>query len=262
MAFRQRSGDATAAYRFVRASLHEGNQDSIGMSQDVCSNCHVTDQRGSLSLPLKGLQIEENFKRIDADTFKTIPGRSGASGHSSCFACHWEAQKPTHDDCNGCHLMKSDFVAQGLQFIQPAALSPKAVNWFKDWPNDVPKRFSLKFRHNTHTFSPDGKSETNNHDLGCTTCHANIAQMTTLNIAKADVQIASCAPCHSATSAIPVNETIRVTIFDEMTLKADSTKPYACVACHTNVVGREQPPCSHYAVLGEACPKAASSAKP
>ncbi len=223
-------------------------------TQDICASCHFTDDRGPMTLPFKGIQSEDNFKRIEADTFKTVPGYREANAHSFCFNCHWQTQKPTRDECDGCHVSASDYTARQLAVTQPPALSANAVKWFENWPSDLPKRFSLKFRHNTHTLSPDGKTESNNHDLGCTTCHINIARMTTLNIPKADVQIISCAPCHATTAAIPTGQA-RVTIFDEMQLKADASKSYTCAACHTSVVGREQPPCSHYSVIGQPCPK-------
>lgn len=233
---------------FNSATLNKGS------TQDICASCHFTDERGPITLPLKGIQSEVTFKKIEADTFKTIPGYRESNAHSSCFNCHWRAQKPTKDDCEGCHVSSSDYMANKLAVTQPPALSANAVKWFENWPNDLPKRFSLKFRHNTHTPSPNGKTESNNHDLGCTTCHINIAQMTTLNIRKADVQIISCAPCHATTAAIPTGQA-RVTIFDEMQLKAEASKNYTCVACHTSVVGREPPPCTHYSVIGQPCPK-------
>lgn len=245
---------------FVRASFTQSLSSEQG-SPDICATCHYTDERGIIVLPSGGLQSEETFKQIEADTFRTIPGYREPNGHATCFNCHWQSQKPTKDDCNGCHLAKNDYQKRALGIIQPPALSANAVRWFTNWPRDLPKRFSLKFRHNTHTRTEDGKTETNNHDLGCTTCHINIAQMTTLNIPKADVQIVSCAPCHSATSAIPVTVGVRLTIFDEMTLKEDGTKKYVCVACHISVVGREQPPCTHYAVIGQPCPQSVRTAR-
>jgi cytidine deaminase len=214
-----------------------------------------------LSLPLAGIQSDATFKTIEADTFKTIPGYREANAHASCFSCHWEAQEPTKDDCNGCHLSRSDYTSKKREIIEPPSLSANAVKWFENWPSRLPKRFSLKFRHNTHTLSADGQTETNNHDVGCTTCHINIAQMTTLNIPKADVGIISCAPCHAVTSAIPVGQGLRVTIFDEMSLKDDSTKSYTCVGCHISAIGHEQPPCSHYPVIGQPCPKSEQSGK-
>ena len=230
-------------------------------SRDICATCHYTDERGVMALLSAGLQSEETFKQIAADTFRTIPGSREPNGHATCFNCHWQSQKPTRDDCNGCHLATTDYQKRALSIIQPPALSANAVRWFTNWPNGVPKRFSLKFRHNTHTRAEDGKSEINNHDLGCTTCHINIAQMTTLNIPKADVQIVSCAPCHSATSAIPVAAGVRVTIFDEMMLKQDASRKYTCVACHISVIGREQPPCTHFAVIGQPCPQPVRTAR-
>src|SRR5262249_21863520 len=156
----------------------------------------------------------------ESDTFKTIPGYGDTSAHSLCFNCHWESQKPTKDECNGCHVARSDYISRP-QIGPPRELSSNTLAWFKNWPADLPRRLSLKFRHNTNAFWRDGKTETNNHDLGCTTCHTNIAQLTTLNIKKADVQTPSCAPCHATTSAIPVSQNVRVTIFNEMTSKAD-----------------------------------------
>ena len=245
--------DMNSALIWQRVSFSSTTMDKPP-TQDICSNCHFTDERGPVPLPLKGIQSEDRFKRIEADTFKTIPGYREANAHSACFNCHWQAQKPTKDDCEGCHVSSSDYTTRRLAVTQPPALSANAVKWFENWPNDLPKRFSLKFRHNTHTLSPDRTSESNNHDVGCTTCHINIAQMSTLNIPKADVQIISCAPCHAATAAIPTGQA-RVTIFDEMQLRADASKNYTCVACHTTVIGREQPPCSHYSVIGQPCPK-------
>ena len=243
---------------FVPATFR---QMQMAESRDICATCHYLDERGIVLLPLSGLKSEETFKQIEADTFRTIPGFHDANGHAACFACHWQSQKPTKDECNGCHLAATDYQQRAVSVIQPPALSGNAVRWFADWPAGLPKRFSLKFRHNTHSRAEDGKSETNNHDLGCTTCHINIAQMTILNIPKADVQIVSCAPCHAATSAIPVKAGMRVTIFDEMTLKEDSTKKYTCVACHTSAIGREQPPCTHYAVIGQPCQQPARTAR-
>lgn len=246
--------------RFVEASF-SSPAISEQKSRDICAACHSLDKRGVVTLPLAGLTSEETFKQIEADTFRTIPGFHEPNGHAVCFNCHWRAQKPTKDDCNGCHLATTDYQRRATTIIQPPALFPTAVKWFANWPTGVPKRFSLRFRHNTHTTSEDGKSEINNHDLGCTTCHINIAQMTTLNIPKADVLIVSCAPCHSATSAIPVSAGVRVTIYDEMTQKEDASKKYVCVACHTSLIGREQPPCTHYTVIGQPCPPTGRTAR-
>ena len=241
---------------FLRISFDpEALDKALPKALDICATCHFTDKREPVVLPLKGIPRDESFKIIDAETFKTIPGDLKADGHSFCFNCHWLAQKPTKDDCNGCHLSRSDYAARKLEIIEPPALSPNAMRWFENWPLGLPKRLSLKFRHDTHTLSSDGKTETNNHDVGCTACHINITEMTTLNIPKADVQIVSCAPCHTKTASIPAGLGVKVTIFDEMALKADNGKKYTCVACHISIIGREQPPCTHYSVIGEQCPK-------
>jgi hypothetical protein len=221
-------------------------------TRDICATCHFTDDRGVMPLP-GSVPPDATFKQIEGDTFRTIPGFRQENGHATCFNCHWQAQKPTSKDCNGCHLAATDYKTRALTIIQPPALSTNAINWFRGWPKDVPKRFSLKFRHNTHTRSPDG-AEVNNHDLGCTTCHINIAQMTTLNIPKADVPIAACGPCHSSLKSISTGASTSETIYSEITNKQDAARKYTCVACHTSIIGREQPPCTHYQVIGQPCP--------
>ena len=238
--------DMNERLSLLRVSFDAGGfDDQSTKAPDACATCHFTDARGPVALPLKGIPSDETFKRIEAGTFKTIPGEGAADAHATCFNCHWQAQKPTKDDCNGCHLSQSDYKARKLKITQPPEFSPNATRWFKDWPIDLPKRFSLKFRH-----------DTNNHDIGCTTCHINITQMTTLNIPKADVQIISCAPCHATNpaGAITVGQNVKVTIYDEMRLKGDPSKNYTCIACHTTTIGREQPPCSHYSIIGQPCP--------
>lgn len=248
--------------RFLRVSFETEDPDKAqSKALDICATCHLVDKRGPVELPLKGIPSDESLKKIGADTFRTIPGDLKADGHAFCFNCHWQAQKPTKDDCNGCHLSRSDYAARKLEIIEPPALSSNAVRWFANWPTGLPKRFSLKFRHDTHSLSSDGTKESNNHDVGCTACHINITEMTTLNIPKADVQIISCAPCHTRTSSIPVGQGVSVTIYKEMALKSDPDKQYTCVACHTSVIGSEQPPCSHYSVIGEHCPKSEAGGK-
>jgi hypothetical protein len=251
----QPARDSEGSLILRRVSFSSAAPDKVP-PKDICASCHFSDERGPMTLPLKGIPSEDTLKRIEVDTFKSIPGFREANAHASCFNCHWQAQKPTKDDCDGCHVSKSDYAARKLAVTQPPAFSTSAIKWFENWPTGLPKRFSLKFRHDTHSISTDGKTESNNHGVGCTTCHINIAQMTTLNIPKADVQITSCAPCHTQMNyAIPVGNGDRVTIFDEMSRKSDTSKSYTCVACHATVIGREQPPCTHYSVIGQPCPK-------
>jgi len=252
----ERLRDASAGVRLLRTSFGGAVPDQIPTQALDCATCHATDERGPLALPLKGIQSDETFKRVEADTFETIPGTREADAHASCFNCHWQAQKPTREDCNGCHLTRTDYTAGKLQTYRPPALMPTAARWFKDWPTELPMRLSLKFRHNTHTPSADGKTETNNHDIKCTTCHVHITQLMPLDNPKTDVQIITCASCHASPTAgrgIPVGQGVKVTIYEEMKLKEEPGKKYTCVACHTSVIGVEQPPCTHYAVIGEPC---------
>jgi hypothetical protein len=215
--------------------LHQGEAD--------CKECHLTDERGALALPLKEIQSEATFQKIEAGTFKTVPGERGVSAHLSCFQCHWQETKPTKDDCNGCHLAAADYRAgknpitgKALEVTPPRPFSSNAEKWFKTWPTDLPKRFSLKFRH-------EGAGHK---DEKCATCHTNVALMTTLYIPKADVSITSCADCHSK-EPIPVAGVGSATICSELKLKEEPGKNYICIACHTTPIGREQPPDSHYA---------------
>jgi hypothetical protein len=239
-------GDIIAA-EFPGFFPHEKHKDL-----KACADCHKADARGPITLPLKAIQSEETFKIIEKGTFKTVPGERGMGAHASCFECHWQENKPTKDDCNGCHLSPSDYKAgknpitgSTLQIVHPRPLSPNAVKWFSTWPADLPKRFSLKFQH-----------ESGGHvSEACAKCHVNISQMTTLNIPKADVEISSCAKCHLSDNPIPVGTGDAVTLSDEMMKKAAPGQSYVCVACHTTPIGREPPPPSHYTAIKPPSPQ-------
>ncbi len=229
-------------WNFVRASFSTrvmAQQQTL----ENCAACHLTDERAPEAIKVGG--TEATFKP-EAKTFKTVP-----SGHASCFNCHWEAQKPVKGDCAGCHLSQTEYTkrkrAGSFDAALPGVLSANAAQWFKTWPQNWPRRLSIKFRH-----------QTTNHDVGCTTCHINITQMETLNIPKADVPIATCAPCHISSSPVLRREGgANVTIFSEMSDEAKDTdnKANTCVGCHTTLIGRERPPCSHYLILGQPCPQ-------
>jgi hypothetical protein len=244
----RRPRDAGTALSFLRVSFNSAAPvEEPQKMLDSCETCHVKDVSKVL-LPFKGLQSEET---IEPGTFMTVPGARKADAHAACFNCHWQAQKPTRDDCGGCHLSQADYAARKLEVIRPPALSPNAARWFKDWPAELPKRLSLKFRHGT----PDHGA------AGCNTCHINIAQMMTLDIPKADVPILSCAPCHYSEKRIPVGATT-ATIYTEMDAwTKDAARKYKCVACHTSVIGSEQPPCTHYTLFEEPCPEAGRPVK-
>ncbi len=216
-----------------------------------CATCHKLDARGPLALPLKGIQSEERFKTIAANTFETIPGEREAKAHASCVECHWQKSQPTFDNCNGCHLTRTAYTARKLEIIQPPDLSPNAARWFKDWPAEVPMRRALKFRHDTHK------------DSGCTDCHKNMGPLPTdvppPQSPRPDVHISACIECHGTLVGIPldlVDQNIKITLCQEIDLKSDVSKNYPCVACHTALIGREKVPPSHFSTT-EPCPKTA-----
>ena len=202
---------------FVRASFTAPAD--TPQAVDNCAVCHVTDRRKPEAIAVGG--AEKSFTPPEG-TFKTSP-----LGHASCFNCHWESQKPTKDDCAGCHLTPADVAKK------KRGTSAKALEW-KDWPSDWPKRFSLKFSH-----------ESKNHQFGCTTCHINITQMETLNIQKADVPITTCTQCH-------LQDTSTTSLKKEMFAREKDAK-FVCASCHTSVIGSQPPKCSHYQVLGQQC---------
>jgi hypothetical protein len=231
-----------ASWNLVKASF-KSFDDAPAQVLDNCATCHVSDTRAPVAIAVGG--VEATFKPEDKGTFKTVP-----TGHASCFNCHWQSQPPVKDDCAGCHLSQDAYTKRkrtaSIEAALPGVLSPAAAQWFKAWPREWPKRLSIKFRH-----------DTSNHDIGCTACHINITQMETLNIPKADVPVATCAPCH-VTDQRPVlrkgGET--VTFFAEMEKEKEDkdNKTNSCTGCHTSLIGRERPPCSHYLVFGRQCP--------
>jgi nitrate/TMAO reductase-like tetraheme cytochrome c subunit len=243
IARREKPVNESASWSFVSASF-KSVDDTTAQALDNCATCHLTDTRPPVAIAVGG--TEATFKPEDKGTFKTVP-----TGHASCFNCHWQSQSPLKDDCAGCHLSQDAYTkkkrAASIDAALPGELSPAAAQWFKTWPREWPKRLSIKFRH-----------ETSNHDIGCTTCHINITQMETLNIPKADVPVATCAPCHVSNNS-PVlrkgGET--VTFFSEMgeEEKDKDNKTNTCTGCHTSTIGRERPPCSHYLVFGRPCPQ-------
>lgn len=199
--------------------------------REKCETCHMTDERAYVPIPVGG--SEAPYKPAER-TFRTSP-----SGHAACFKCHWEDAKPRKDGCAGCHLLNEDVADTGRNL-----LSANAREWFKSWPRELPKRFSLKFNH-------DSKEH---HNTVCTDCHTNISEMNTLDIFKADVKIAVCATCH-----FRKDPNIGLEMLDEDTEDTakgvnDSSSSRQgknlCTGCHTNAIGSAPPPCSHY-LLGD-----------
>ncbi|MGI9065942.1 MAG: cytochrome c3 family protein [Pyrinomonadaceae bacterium] len=195
----------------------------------MCGTCHMTDQRAYTAIPVG----DTGAPHIPASgTFKTSP-----SGHAACFECHWKKDKPTADNCAGCHLPPDEIAKEPRN-----QLSVNAGRWFKDWPREWPKRFSLKFNHD----SKEHKA------ADCTDCHTNTKEMNTLDIPKAEVKIAACVTCHFKSAP-----NIGKEMFDEDTEdtaegrnNSSSSKmgKHTCTGCHTNVIGSTPPPCNHFLV--------------
>jgi hypothetical protein len=163
-----------------------------------CSICHQTD----MSLAITPLTP------ANADPALLHPFKSMPRTHDACFNCHWTNQKPTKDDCAGCHKPAATFIATlGL------------------------KRVSAKFAHE------GGKGE---HIAECTTCHINITRASTLRGLTPDVPINACASCH--------RESKQTTYPKAVTIEAQLEqfkRTGECSYCHTPDVGKKKPPPSH-----------------
>lgn len=136
------------------------------------------------------------------------PFKSMPRTHDACFECHWKAQQPMGADCAGCHKPSETFVA---------SISPK--------------RISAKFAHE------GGKGE---HILECTTCHINITRASSLRGLTPDVPINACAACHRDSKSTTYPKAVTIETELQQFKKTDN-----CTYCHTEDVGKKQPPPSH-----------------
>src|SRR5258706_776942 len=187
---------------FIRASFFEPQADDQKKPDyNNCSGCHLTN---NTFIDVRPPRSPGPFEPA-VGTFKTTP-----HGHESCFNCHWKNQKPSGDDCAGCHKPTASFVTML-----------------------APRRISAKFSHE------GGKGE---HVIECTTCHINITRASTLRGLTPDVPIAACVTCHkdNKKTSYPENTTIEEE-FEQ--LKKTST----CTYCHTADVGKKKPPVGHEA---------------
>jgi hypothetical protein len=191
-----------------------------------CGTCHMTDERAYVTIPVEGSEL--SFKP-SAGTFKTSP-----SGHASCFKCHWEDEKPTKDDCAGCHLPPIQVAKKPRNVF-----SAHALESFSRWTREWPKRIALKFNH-----------QSKDHDDECMTCH-DITKIETLDILKAEVPIAPCAKCHLKPTT-PASIGKEMFDEDEDIAEGRNNDPtskegkHTCTGCHSTVIGSLPPPCSHY----------------
>lgn len=183
--------------RIVRA-LFIRTPDEKKPDYNNCTICHQTD----MSLAIVALPP------ANADPAMLHPYKSMPHSHDACFACHWQTEKPTKDDCAGCHKPAATFVAT------------LAVN-----------RISAKFAHD------GGKGE---HVMECTTCHINITRAATLRGLTPDVPVAACTNCHKDNKKTTYPKA--VTIEEEF---EQYKKTGECTYCHTADVGKKKPPPSH-----------------
>lgn len=182
--------------RFVHATFVPDN------TYNNCAICHLTRDE----VPAPATAWTDSYMP-DRLTFKSVP-----SGHESCFNCHWKAEEPVSDNCNGCHKLAMNAVVA----------------------SSIPQRISMKFKH-------DGGGEKRNHVAECTTCHINITKASSLRGLKPDVPITACTECHN-------REGLRLDLSKELDA-IDKDRAFVCVYCHTSDVGRRDPPASHYSIV-------------
>jgi hypothetical protein len=185
--------------RFVRVSSISAADDKA-KNYNNCTICHLT-RPGVPAKPATGWT--DNFTPFPA-TFKSSP-----ADHASCFNCHWKSQQPINNNCAGCHKLAE----------KPAVVL------------DLPKRISMKFRHDREQ-----------HIAECTTCHINITKAATLRGLKPDVPLTSCSECHN-------KEGLRTDVSKELEA-LDKNRDFVCVYCHTSNIGRMDPPPNHYLIAG------------
>jgi hypothetical protein len=189
--------------RFVRASFFGGAEDK----KPDYNNCTICHQRND-NLMMMPLVPSPATSDQANKFFKTMP-----HSHDACFACHWKSQKPTGDDCAGCHKAAATFVA---------VLAPK--------------RISPMFSHE------GGAGE---HVMECTTCHINITRASTLRGLTPDVPVAACATCHKDSKKAATYP--KITTIEEQL--AQFKKTNSCTYCHQTDVGTKKPPPSHPAAV-------------
>lgn len=202
--------DVIAYKREQNSSRHEGilfrrvsfQTPAANQAVDPYNNCTICHEAKST---LPSVTWPDGFLP-DTLTFKDVPTK-----HSACFNCHWQAQVPTRQNCDGCHKL---------------APGENATTALID-------RISLKFKH-------DGGGEKKNHVAECTTCHINITKSVSLRGLKPDVPITSCTECHN-------KDGLRLDLSKEL-VQIDKNRDFVCIYCHTSNVGRLDPPASHYLI--------------
>jgi hypothetical protein len=199
-----------------------------------CTICHLpakdkiynTAPRRPQMVALEtGLVVAAHREKIQAPVgyFKTRP-----NGHDSCFNCHYSEQKPTRNDCAGCHIPLGNPLAE----------------------SNVLERLSLNFNHDSKKEKIDLDEKTGkenkifvyNHAQECTSCHLRITQSADLRMLDPDVPFFTCAKCHVDEIKSEVNRRNE----DLVKRKANAQHQIqSCSFCHNTFVGSYQLPESH-----------------
>ncbi|MGH9966806.1 MAG: hypothetical protein ACREBG_03085 [Pyrinomonadaceae bacterium] len=227
---KQTEPSESAGVSMLPAAFSRLTKPSVAASRVSCTQCHQKDERPPIPISVGG--VEKMFMP-SVGTFKR-----SSSGHVTCFGCHWSANEPKKDQCDGCHLIKESFATKARNLLAPTTLLS-----FKDWPSAWPRRVSLKFLHETPKEHLD---ET------CANCHTGILKSETLDVP--DVSLGACFKCHRSQKPSVVKE---MNDEDEDIAEGRNNDPlsregkHTCSGCHTSAIGSAPPPCSHYRVFGE-----------
>jgi hypothetical protein len=217
---------------FVRASFA---QDAARKARpNGCTICHE---------PFMLHPGRPNAQEYDpARPTETLPDgllMTTATGHDSCFNCHWQdgGEKPLASDCAGCHKL----------LTEP---KPPARTKGKDADEQFAARagitdpFLLRklMRRDSATFSHGNESHA---VIDCATCHTRIPAISTLDETTLKVPILSCgggSGCHI--SAKP-----RKILNEEMDKRREDAA-FRCTRCHFNLAGSPTVPNTHKAAVG------------
>jgi hypothetical protein len=183
-----------------------------------CTICHKTAD-GLPPYATRSLAGTQPLTEPAADTFTARAEffKSSPTGHESCFACHYQSQKPVRTDCASCHRLTAPY------FASNAVL-----------------RYSLKFNHlEKRKNNPGEDCPVGCHSsTDCMSCHIRIAQNSDLrSLTTADVPIITCMQCH----ANNLNEEIGKR---EKSI-AEKQAVFQCNYCHTPAIGSFKIPSSH-----------------
>ena len=249
---------AEAAHKLARASFKGGTLTAAAdeRAQENCATCHAsydkTKKEEAAFFPTAGWPAN---MLAGVGTFRKIP--NGPEGHRTCFVCHasadngWKSPSPVANNCGGCHSKtatggapSSSSQSQPLSSARTAGARVASASLMKVSFTSalLPLRRVITFQHDGGG-QPEGGA-TGSHDIACTVCHINITQQQTF-IVKPDVPITSCAICHVVGGRkSSLKKGTDTTITSEMEAWISGRK--ACLSCHTNEIGSQPPPCSHY----------------